>query len=119
VPVLYLGYLIMMHAREAILLLQFAHALQYLIFPLRVEINRAEVSSLQRRRTHLLVYLVGLIAVGYLVFIGLGQIPSRVAWLTAALLVSMINIHHYYIDGCVWKISTPEVRGDLFKHLRA
>src|SRR5262249_29882891 len=58
VPVLYLGYLIMTGAREAILLLQFAHALQYLIFPLRVEMNRAEVSSPQRRRGHLLAYLL-------------------------------------------------------------
>jgi hypothetical protein len=35
----------------------------------------------------------------------------------AILLAAMVNIHHYYIDGCVWKISTPEVRKDLFKHL--
>jgi len=33
------------------------------------------------------------------------------------ILLALINIHHFFIDGCVWKISTPEVRKDLFKHL--
>jgi hypothetical protein len=31
--------------------------------------------------------------------------------------VALINIHHFFIDGCVWKISTPEVKKDLFRHL--
>ena len=33
------------------------------------------------------------------------------------ILLALINIHHYFIDGCVWKISTPEVKKDLFRHL--
>jgi hypothetical protein len=28
-----------------------------------------------------------------------------------------INIHHYFTDGVIWKISNPEVRKDLFAHV--
>jgi hypothetical protein len=27
-----------------------------------------------------------------------------------------INIHHYFTDGVLWKISNPEVRAQLFAH---
>ncbi len=33
--------------------------------------------------------------------------------------VSLINIHHYFIDGCIWHIRNPEVRADLFAHIRS
>ena len=117
VPVLYFGYLILMRGREGIMLLQLAHALQYLIFPLRVEINRSAVSSPRQRLLHVLAYVVGIVAVGNLVFVGTSSIPSRPVYFAAILLGAMVNIHHFYIDGVVWKISTPEVRKDLFKHL--
>jgi hypothetical protein len=35
----------------------------------------------------------------------------------ANLLIAFINIHHYFTDGCAWKISTVEVRRELFAHL--
>jgi hypothetical protein len=35
----------------------------------------------------------------------------------ANLLIAFLNIHHYFTDGCAWKISTVEVRRDLFAHL--
>ena len=117
VPVLYFGYLILTRGREGILLLQFAHALQYLIFPMRVEMNRAGVASARQRLIHLVAYVVGIVVVGNLVFVGTSSIPSQPVLFAAVLLAAMVNIHHYYIDGCVWKISTPEVRKDLFKHL--
>jgi hypothetical protein len=28
-----------------------------------------------------------------------------------------INIHHFFTDGVIWKISNPEVRKDLFAHV--
>jgi hypothetical protein len=28
-----------------------------------------------------------------------------------------INIHHYFTDGVIWKISNPEVRRELFAHV--
>lgn len=117
VPVLYFGYMILTRGREGIILLQLAHALQYLIFPLRVEMNRTEVSSPRQRVFHVLMYITGIAVVGNLVFVGTSSIPSQPVLFAAILLAAMVNIHHYYIDGCVWKISTPEVRNDLFKHL--
>lgn len=117
VPVLYFGYLILMRGREGIMLLQLAHALQYLIFPLRVEINRTAISSPRQRLLHVLAYLVGIVVVGNLVFVGTSSIPSQPVYFAAILLAAMVNIHHFYIDGAVWKISTAEVRKDLFKHL--
>jgi hypothetical protein len=117
IPVLYFGYMILTRGREGILLLQFAHALQYLIFPLRVEMNRSEVSSPRHRALHALVYILGIVIVGNLVFVGTSSIPSQPVLFGAILLAAMVNIHHYYIDGVVWKISTPEVRKDLFRHL--
>jgi hypothetical protein len=35
----------------------------------------------------------------------------------AGLIASVVNIHHYFADGAIWKISNPEVRGQLFSHL--
>ena len=29
----------------------------------------------------------------------------------------IINIHHYFTDGVIWKISNPEVRRELFAHV--
>ena len=33
------------------------------------------------------------------------------------LLLMFINIHHYFTDGVIWKISNPEVRQELFAHV--
>jgi hypothetical protein len=33
------------------------------------------------------------------------------------LILYFINIHHYFTDGVIWKISNPEVRRDLFAHV--
>ncbi|MQA28977.1 MAG: hypothetical protein GEU82_03935 [Luteitalea sp.] len=76
VPVLYFGYMILTRGREGIILLQLAHALQYLIFPLRVEMNRTEVSSPRQRVFHVLMYITGIAVVGNLVFVGTSSIPS-------------------------------------------
>jgi hypothetical protein len=29
----------------------------------------------------------------------------------------LINIHHFFIDGAIWKLRNPEVRRELFAHL--
>jgi hypothetical protein len=33
------------------------------------------------------------------------------------LILTFINIHHYFTDGVIWKISNPEVRKELFAHI--
>ena len=35
-----------------------------------------------------------------------------------ALLSAVINIHHYFVDGVIWKLGNPEVKKDLFSHLK-
>jgi hypothetical protein len=44
----------------------------------------------------------------------LGVEPGRVA---PILIFYFINIHHYFTDGVIWKISNPEVRRELFAHV--
>ena len=43
-----------------------------------------------------------------------GETPGNSA---PILLLMFINIHHYFTDGVIWKISNPEVRKDLFAHM--
>jgi hypothetical protein len=116
---LYLGYVFYQLGNATLFVLQLGHALQYLIFPLRVEINRnvAASDSVPRRSLHLAIYAVLLVASGWLAFLGTGKLPGTTAWFTSLVFVDAINLHHYFIDQSVWKISTPEVRKDLFRHL--
>ena len=32
--------------------------------------------------------------------------------------ISCVAIHHYFVDGAVWKLSNPKVRGELLSHLQ-
>ena len=34
------------------------------------------------------------------------------------LAVAFINIHHYVVDGAIWKLRDPAVRDDLMLHLK-
>ncbi len=99
-------------------LLQIFHALQYLSFPIRVELN--QYSTPQHQWRHLIVYylaitLIGAVAFGWSDFFDLGA-----AWLPMGTATWMIiNVHHYFIDAVIWKIRDPEVRHALFGHLEA
>jgi hypothetical protein len=118
IPALYLGYVLYTGSTAALFVLQLGHSLQYLIFPLRVEMNRqaSRTSSPRRRALHLALYAAGLVGAGWVVFMGSARLPGPAASLSMLLIVG-VNIHHYFTDGSVWKISTPEVRRDLFRHL--
>jgi hypothetical protein len=117
IPLLYCGYLVFTRGHAGLLLLQVCHALQYLIFPLRVEINRSNIGESRAERKHIVLYVLALIAVGAFVFLGPDALPGETLPFGATILLALINIHHFFIDGCVWKISTPEVKKDLFRHL--
>jgi hypothetical protein len=102
--------------------LQIAHALQYLIFPLRVEMNqynqqvgREHVGTVR----HTVYYYVVLVVIGALAFDGvLAATETADPHHQLSLLLSFtINIHHYFIDGIIWKIRDPQVRRNLFGHL--
>ena len=107
-------------------LVQLAHAIQYLGFPARVELNRASRQSAGRTVGHMALYAGGLLAASFLVTLvvpgppmailasSLGVDAGRVA---PILIFYFINIHHYFTDGVIWKISNPEVRKELFAHV--
>ena len=109
---------------------QLSHALQYMAFPLRVEFNRyaktTPRSDGQKNRHVALVY-AGLVLAG-LVFLhgpplaahtfGHGWYSTPGAQLLFQGFVSCVAIHHYFVDGAIWKLSNPKVRGELLSHLK-
>jgi hypothetical protein len=120
---IFVWYAMMARDPRAIFWIQIAHALQYLAFPVRVEMNRTPRGTLVR---HMVMY--GVLLMGASVLVGLvvpkalmgplgevfGEEPQRVA---PILILTFINIHHYFTDGVIWKISNPEVRKELFAHV--
>jgi hypothetical protein len=126
---IFVWYAVLARDPKALFWIQIAHALQYLAFPIRVEINR---TAADRARTagrfvaHMIVYGVGLLGVSYLIAQVVpgsamsvvanvfGEEPGEVA---PVLILMFINIHHYFTDGVIWKISNPEVRKELFAHV--
>lgn len=126
---LFVWYAMMARDPKALFWIQIAHALQYLAFPVRVEINRTlsdRARGAGRLARHMILYGLGLLVVSVVVtqlvpgsamsVIGnvFGEQPGNAA---PILLLMFINIHHYFTDGVIWKISNPEVRKDLFAHL--
>lgn len=126
---IFVWYAVLARDPRAIFWVQIAHAIQYLAFPIRVELNRTARSSPSPGRVavHMAMYGAGLLAVSYV--IGqvvpgtamsvvaeiFGEEPGKVA---PVLILMFINIHHYFTDGVIWKISNPEVRKELFAHVR-
>ena len=119
---IYLWYLLVYIQPKAFFLLQFSHALQYLIFPMRVELNRYKEkkrTGISRPALHLAIYYFVLMFAGYMVF----KAPTSIfrtgdpKFQLATVIAASVCIHHYFVDGCVWKISNPEVRRELFAHL--
>jgi len=111
----------------ALFLVQIAHALQYLIFPMRVEANRTRRGEYGGRVVrHMVAYLVVLLAasvVAAMVF-PLGAMAVVTSWLGSRpgevvgfAFLAFLNIHHYFTDGVMWKLRNPAVRQDLFGHL--
>lgn len=103
-------------------LLQIFHALQYLIFPLRVEVNRflSRKSVTETRAIlHGAAYYLVLVIVGLTVLEGpkISRMWGDTNYALQSLIVSVVNIHHYLIDGVIWKLRNPEVRKTLFAHL--
>ena len=129
---LFVWYAMMARDPKAIFWIQIAHALQYLAFPIRVEMNRTaarEETKTERGERfvlHMALYGVGLLVVSLVVAqvvpisamgaVGrmFGEEPGKAA---PILILMFINVHHYFTDGVIWKISNPEVRKELFAHV--
>lgn len=97
--------------------LQMGHASQYLMFTMRIEANRrgADAGS---AATSMWLYYAVLVAVGWLVFSETTRsaLPPMAEFAATAVVFSLL-IHHYFLDSCIWKLSNPETRRDLFKHV--
>ena len=128
---IFVWYAVVARDPKALFWVQIAHALQYLAFPIRVEMNRTSrqpAARPHRLATHMIVYGAGLLGVSLLIarvvpasamsVVGnvFGEEPGRAA---PILILMIINIHHYFTDGVIWKISDPEVRGELFAHVQS
>jgi hypothetical protein len=124
----HLWYVLLGREPAALFWVQNAHALQYLVFPMRAELNRtaatAPATGARPPALRLLRYYGFVLALGLAVlwllpwlartqrgFVGLAGLPVELT------IVSFVNLHHYFIDGVVWKIRDPQVRRDLFAHL--
>lgn len=120
---LYVWYIFLYAHPQSIFWVQIFHATQYLSFPFRVEANRASRSTKTllgaSQARHLLTYSLTLCAASLFVFVGIDKglnYPNGGFENYTLVFMSLINIHHYFIDGCIWHIRSPEVRADLFAH---
>lgn len=121
---IYLWYALIWAYPGLFAVLQIFHALQYLIFPIRVEINQysaKEERSGTRRTIRGITYYLVLVMVGYVVFFlpQLSYFWGDKRLMLAAMVIGFVNVHHYFIDGVIWKLRNPEVRRDLFAHLQS
>ncbi len=113
----------------ALFWVQIAHALQYLVFPIRVEMNRTlrgDYGGPGRLVSHMAVFLILLLVLSVVaaVLLPLGAMAVVTDWLGSRpgqvvgfAILAFLNIHHYFTDGVVWKLRNPAVREDLFGHL--
>jgi hypothetical protein len=128
---IFVWYAVMARDPKAIFWIQVAHALQYLAFPIRVEINHTSAEEQPSRGklvTHMVAYGAILLVVSVVIAIVVpgpamsvvanifGEEPGKAA---PILILMFINIHHYFTDGVIWHISNPDVRKELFAHVPA
>lgn len=120
--VLYLWYLVLFLEPAFFVFVQLSHALQYLSFPARVEVN-----TLLARKPGLVPALLslavgksylGCLTAGVLVFYLLERAlgSGAQAILTAGMVASAVNIHHYFTDGAIWKLRDRRVHDLLLRH---
>ena len=121
-------YAVIARDPKALFWIQIAHAVQYLAFPFRVEINstKSRVADSARFVRHMVVYAAALLALSFFVSLVVpgsamsvvgnifGEEPGKAA---PIMILMLINIHHYFTDGVIWHISNPEVRRELFAHV--
>jgi len=101
---------------------QVAHALQYLSFTNRIERNLQLAKNPRANVFKPVLLMLVLILCGYLVF----EVPSQVVvknnlslhlLFAFQLLVLAVNIHHCFLDGEIWKQSNLEMQQTLLAHL--
>jgi hypothetical protein len=128
---IFVWYAAMARDPRAIFWVQIAHAVQYMMFPIRVEVNRTmrgEHGGPARLARHMALFVAILLTVSVVMAVlvpagamsvvadWLGRRPGEVVGMS---LLAFLNIHHYFTDGVMWKLRNPMVRQDLFGHLPA
>ncbi|MDX8397059.1 MAG: hypothetical protein R8K49_01940 [Mariprofundaceae bacterium] len=98
-----------------LLALPFFHCAQYLVVTLQFESR--ETPLLGGGLWHVLFYYVILIVGGAILFVLLYRMHhwvSGVSLLYAqGLFMGLINLHHFMVDGFIWKVRRPDVVGKL------
>ncbi|MBT4694965.1 MAG: hypothetical protein HOB73_16635 [Planctomycetaceae bacterium] len=106
-----------------VVVVQLAHALQYLSFSSRIERNLQFAKNPRASAVKPIFLILALILCGYFVFVVPGPVIKANNWsvhllFAFNLLVIAINIHHCFIDGEIWKSSNSEMQQTLFSHLK-
>lgn len=116
---IYMWYLVLYFMPEAYLFVQLSHSLQYLIFPFRVELNKAGLTMAGAEKLRWGLRYSAILLVSSLVVFYLPEHVSNASqsYTLALVIASCVSIHHYFVDSCIWKISNPGVRSSLFAHL--
>ena len=102
--------------------IQIAHALQYLSFSSRVEYNLQLATNPRVKMVKSVLLMLVLILCGYVVFIVPSFTINEYNWSLHLLfafnfLVIAVNIHHFFMDGEIWKSNNLAMRQTLFAHL--
>lgn len=102
---------------------QVAHALQYLSFSNRIERNLQLASNSRAGVLKPVLLMLFLIVCSYLVFIVPSVLIVTNNWPLQLLfgfnlLVIVVNIHHYFADCELWNPLNREMRQTLFSHLK-
>jgi hypothetical protein len=108
---------------------QIAHAAQYLAFPLRVEVNRFTAlrsPSARGRVIHAALAYLALVVAGAVILhgpplaahaFGEGWYSTPAARTLLLAFTTCVGLHHYFVDGAIWRLRDADVRDMLFRHL--
>jgi len=120
-------YALLRHDPSTLFVVQVSHALQYLIFPLRIEENGRPRGVSRIAPTRAAGWLTGLVLLSVASFAGIPALfrysyagaggASDLPVAFTSVFVSFVNIHHYFVDSCLYKLRNPAVRRELFAHL--
>lgn len=121
----YMWYFVLFLEPGAYMFVQLSHALQYMIFPARVELNamrernpdnpQLTPTKIGKLLTYYLITIIGGLAIFYLPDLLIGNTGGLMT--IGGMLALAVNIHHYYTDSAIWKLQNREVRQQLFSHL--
>lgn len=119
---IYLWYLAIYFDSSFIFWAQLSHALQYLVFASRVELNQSVGGDTKiPARIRVQLTYAGSVVAGALIF-WQSELSANLNSATPTiigLLAIAINIHHYYVDSAIWKLRDAPTRALLFGHLGA